>query len=610
MVHGSTSFLKPRRRAAEFVELHAHSNCSLLDGVPSPQQIAARAAELGMPALALTDHDGLYGAVFFAQAAQEVGIKPILGAEMTLQDESHLTLLVKTKKGYANLCRLITQARRGREKGISRLDNDVLLSHSEGLIVLSGCQRGMIPRLLRAGQFEAALRTAREYKAILGRDCFWIELQRHFHQGENRTVVDSLLLADRAGLGVVATGNAHYLYPEQRQIHDVLTCIRSHTTLDAAGDQLRSNSEYTLRSAKEMAALFGHLPEALENSVRLAERCISANACLPSGTQTLPRFPTPDGSQASVYLSFLCQEALHARYPIDPPRDLLTRELSIIDQAGLADYFLIVWDIIRFARQAGIRCQGRGSAANSLVAHLLGITPIDPVACDLVFERFLSPERSVAPDIDIDFAGDRREEVIQYIYERYGKEHAAMACTLVTYRARSAIRDTARALGFPPPLVERLPHTLDTQDTDAIKTARSLVEAFGKESSERSFQHMVRIAAKLEGSPRHLGIHNGGMILSGPPLHEIVPLEPATMPGRIVTQWDKDGLESCGMVKIDILGLRMLSAVEEAVTLIEATTGQRPHLDALNTDDPEVYDMLCAGETIGLNIDRAASWTW
>ncbi len=370
--------------------------------------------------------------------------------------------------------------------------------------------------------------------------------------------------------------------------------------MDAGGDLLRPNAEYLLRSPAEMAKLFARTPSALTNTLLIAERCADAGTLLPAGPQALPRFPVPGGRSPGIYLRALCLDALRDHYPTAPPREQLERELAVIEQLGLADYFLVVWDIVRFARQVGVRCQGRGSAANSLVAYLLGITSIDPVASDLVFERFLSAERAKTPDIDVDFAADRREEVIQYVYRRYGAEHSAMACTLVTFRARSAVRDTARALGFPEALVARLAVALDVRRADSVSESLGLVESFGPDLAGASFQNLLRIVPQLEGIPRHLGIHNGGMVLSGPPLSALVPLEPAAMPDRVVTQWDKEGLEGTGMVKIDILGLRMLSAIQDATAIIEAQTGRLPDLDALPRDDPAVYDMICRGETVGI----------
>jgi len=583
-----------------YIELHAHSSHSLLDGVPCPADLAAQAAACGMPALALTDHDALYGAVPFIRAAEAVGIKPILGAEMTLTDLTHLVLLAESAQGYANLSHLITLAHRDQPKGIARLDPAWLTEHSGGLIALSGCREGVVTRPLLAGKRDQALAAARHYTGLFGRERFFIELQRHYHPGETHLIRDLRELARYLNLRVVATGNVHYLTPEQREIHDVLSCIRLHTTLDQAGDSLRANDEYHFRSPAGMAELFSDIPEAPATTLHIAERCAAATTFLSGGHQILPTFETPDGSAPETYLRHLCEQALRTRYPVSPPRDLLEKELRVINALNLANYFLIVADIVHFSRTERIRCQGRGSAANSLVAYLLNISPIDPVAIDLVFERFLAPERPSPPDIDIDFAADRREEVIQYVYERYGRDHAAMACTLVTFRAKSAVRDVARALGFPPALVERLAGGLDIHDEQSISEAESTVSKFGSDLSAAPFQHLLRLAPQLEGIPRHLGIHNGGMILSGPPLSELIPLEPATMPDRTVVQWDKYALEEAGIIKIDILGLRMLSAIEDTVTIVEKLTGRRPDLDTLPPDDDEVYTMLARGETIGV----------
>ncbi|MBN1250202.1 MAG: DNA polymerase III subunit alpha [Anaerolineae bacterium] len=588
------------RRTSAYVELHAHSSHSLLDGVPHPAELVAHAANSEMPALALTDHDGLYGAVPFIRAAEAAGIKPIIGAELTLTDQTHLLLLAESAQGYANLSQLITLAHQDQPKGTARLDPDWLPNYREGLIALSGCREGVIARPLLSGDRDHVLAAAQRYAALFGPDHFFIEVQRHFHRGETYLVRDLRDLAHHLGLHTVATGNVHYLEPAQREIHDVLTCIRLHTALDQAGDRLRSNDEYHFRTPAAMATLFADMPDALANTVRIAERCAGATTFLTGGHQILPAFETPDGSPPDAYLRRLCEQAMHTRYRASPPRTLLDKELQIIQQLDLANYFLIVADIVHFSRSQGVRCQGRGSAANSLVAYLLNISPIDPIAIDLVFERFLSTERPRPPDIDIDFAADRREEVIQYVYERYGRDHAAMACTLVTFRARSAVRDVARALGFPPALVERLAEGLRLHDEQSVREAEGMVSKFGSDLGAAPFQHLLRLAPQLEGLPRHLGIHNGGMILSGPPLPTLIPLEPATMPDRTVVQWDKYALEDAGIIKVDILGLRMLSAIEDAVTIVEALTGHRPDLDALTPDDPEVYAMLARGETIGV----------
>lgn len=590
-----------------YIELHAHSSHSLLDGVPSPAELVTHASLCDMPVLALTDHDGLYGAVAFIRAAQDAGIKPILGAEVTMADQSHLTLLVENKKGYANLCQLLTLAHLDQPKGTARLSYRDLAAHSRGIIALTGCPKGAVASRVAERRFRQAHTAAQWLIDHFEPRHVYIELQRHYLPGELRQTKAMINLAEALELPVVATGNVHYLTPEQREIHDVLTCVREHATLADAGDRLRDNDEYRFRYPEEMAKLFADNRAALENTWVIAERCADAGTFLPDGAQSLPHFRAPDGSPPDPYLQRLCNQALDEAYPQADPkaqRDkataLLRKELNIIRQLHLANYFLIMGDIVHYARSHGIRCQGRGSAANSLVAYLLGITPIDPVATNLVFERFLSLERPRPPDIDVDFAADRREEVIQYVYERYGRDHAAMACTLVTYRMRSAVRDVARVLGFPPALIERLTGALDMHDPESIKNFHSQVEAFGADFAGAPFQHLLRLAPQLEHMPRHLGIHSGGMILSGPLLSTLVPLEPATMPGRTVMQWDKYALEDASMIKMDLLGLRMLSAIEDAVTIIEGLTGQRVNLDKMTPDDPEVYAMLRRGETVGV----------
>ena len=348
-----------------------------------------------------------------------------------------------------------------------------------------------------------------------------------------------------------------------------------------------------------MAPLFAAYPQALTNTLRVAERCAFD---LRGGIQDLPHFPTPHGLDAPAYLRHLCEAALLARYASVPQAvyDRLLYELEVIGRARLANYFLIVWDIVRHAREQGIRCQGRGSAANSLVAYLLDITPIDPLAHDLVFERFLSDERQLAPDIDVDFQADRREEVIQYVYERYGAEHVAMACTFVTFRARSAVRDVGKALGIPPGLLARAAQALDSRRAEEIPGAPGVREQLGPEFDTPLYAQLVELCRQIEGFPRHLGIHNGGMVITAPPLAERVPSEPATMPGRVVVQWDKESLEEVGLVKIDLLGLRMLSAIAETLDLVEAQTGCRPALDHLAFDDPTVYALIARADTVGV----------
>ncbi|MBE2231931.1 MAG: DNA polymerase III subunit alpha, partial [Anaerolinea sp.] len=551
-----------------YVELHCHSHFSLLDGVSSPEALIARAAALQMPALALTDHDALYGAATFGRAAQAAGVKPIFGAEVTVARPDlapaiptwgaaatyHLTLLAENEAGYANLSQLIAAARLRCEKGKAQATWEDLAQHSGGLIALSGCRRGLLAHHLLAGDEAQALRATHDLQNLFGQDRFYVELQRQLRPGDERLVQGLLALAGRAGAPVAASNNVHYAERAGHRLHDVLVAIRSHATLDASHAQRNGNSEAHLKGAGEMARLFADRPDALRRTLEIARRC---TVSLRRGVQDLPRFPTGPLSPAA-YLRTLCVQAMAERCGADPGDGVqrtLEHELAVIEQLGLANYFLIVWDIMRFARAQGIRCQGRGSAANSLVAFLLGITPIDPLAHGLVFERFLSTERSTAPDIDIDFQADRREEVIQYIYRRYGREHAAMACTFVTYRQRSAVRDVARALNFPPDLIDALAEAADRRGLEEAWRELWSAPAPSAPLDRRTWQLLLHLCNEIQRLPRHLGIHNGGFVLSRQPLAAIAPLEPATMAGRTVVQWDKEGLEDVGMVKIDVLGL-------------------------------------------------------
>ena len=581
-----------------YAELHCHSNFSLLDGASHPEELVARAAALGLPALALTDHDAVYGAPRFLRAARAHGVHPLLGAELTLAAGApapahHLTLLVENQAGWHNLCYLISRARANAHKGEAALPPAELAGCSGGLIALSGCRRGAIASALRHNRRRQAFEVARRYRELFGPDNFWIELQRHFLPGEERLVRQLAGLAHYLDVGCVVTNNVHYAEQSRHRLQDVLVCIRHNTTLDQATPSCagtgvrRYNSEYYLKGPAQMAALFADHPAALANTMRLAERC---HFDLSYGLQDLPHFETPGGMSGAAYLRRLCEQGLQERYgrPPAPARAQLQRELDVITKAGLANYFLIVWDIVRHAREQGIRCQGRGSAANSLAAYLLYISPIDPLQHDLVFERFLSEERLQAdagfmPDIDLDFDAARREEVIQYLYRQYGAAHAAMACTYVTFRARSALRDVARVLGLSPAVVAAFVETGQAPQQDGA-----------------TLPLLLELCEQIEGTPRHLGIHSGGMVITGAPLMGRVPTEPATMPGRVVVQWDKEELEQVGLVKIDVLGLRMLSALAETLALIAAAGGEAPDLDALSCDDPAVYAMIVAADTLGV----------
>lgn len=589
---------------ADYIELHCHSYFSLLDGASSPEDLLARAGELGMSALALTDHDAVYGAVRFIQAAQN-GVRPIMGAELTLQSVQpseqlhHLTLLVENDIGWRNLCQLITLARHNAPKGEARLPLELLREHAEGLIALSGCSQGDIPTALRRGDTATAQAALHRYMEWFGQKHFFIELQNHLLPHDDILNTRLVALAEAAGVGYVATNNVHYATRDRHRLQDVLVCIRHNTSLDEAGHRLRPNSEYFLKSSDEMALLFSDYPQALANTRHIAERCQFE---LSFGLQSLPTFPTPDNLSAHAYLEALCRTGLYNKR-IEPSAKVLgqlNHELAVIERSQLSNYFLIVWDIVHFARSNGILCQGRGSAANSLVAYLLAISPVNPLEHKLVFERFLSDERQVVPDIDIDFDAARREDVIQYVYQKYGVEQAAMACTFVTFRARSALRDVGKALGLPPELLERTSSSLDTYTASRIGDAAAFREVLGERSAARVWGQLTELCTQIDGFPRHLGIHNGGMVIMGVPLAQRLPTEPATMKDRYVVQWDKDSLEAAGLVKIDILGLRMLSAISDSLQMVKAAGGQILDFDHLPFDDAAVYEMVSRADTIGV----------
>jgi error-prone DNA polymerase len=575
----------------DYIPLHVHSYFSLLDGASSPETLVARAQTLGMTALALTDHDALYGAVRFVQAAKSAGIKPLLGAELTLENGHHLTLLAADQTGWGNLSTLITIARHNAAKGQAALPRSAVPDHTSGLFALSGCRRGEIASAVLQKNYQQALTITQSYVDWFGPDHFWIELQNH-HLPEDRQLVTHLVaLANKVGIGYVATNNVHCAERNGQRLQDVLVSIQHLLPLDNAKRLQRPNSEYYLKSSDEMAVLFRAYPQALANTRHIADAC---NVELQYGVQHLPNFPTPNQAPALTYLRELCLKGAAHRFGEIATRVVtqLDYELAVIERGNLANYFLIVWDIMRFAGECGIRAQGRGSAANSLVAYLLGISPVDPLKYDLVFERFLSDERSVAPDIDIDFDAARREDIIQYVYDRYDRDHAAMASTLVTFRRKSSLRDVGKALGLPQDTLDTLASLADVHD-GRLRSGLDPV-------APKMLAHLSDLTDQLLHFPRHLGIHNGAMILSHTPLSRLVPIEPATMPGRTVVQWDKESLEDVGMVKIDILGLRMLSAISDTIALIEQQTGAPVELDRLTFDDPAVYAMIAAAHTIGV----------
>ncbi|HEV8643212.1 MAG TPA: error-prone DNA polymerase [Methylomirabilota bacterium] len=584
-----------------FVELHAQSAFSFLEGTEQPETLVAEAARLGMPTLALVDRDGLYGAPRFYHAAVRAGLKPLVGSELTLSDGSRLPLLVEDREGYQNLCRLITRMKLAAPKGEAALALDDLEPYAPGLVCLTGGGRGPLARRLAAGDWEAARASLDRLVGIFGRSNCFVEVQRHFDREEERTLEGLVGLARAARVPLVATNQPLYARPGGRAVADVFTCIREKTDLDHAGRQLTVNGERGLRAETEMVRAFRDLPEALHATGELALRL---GFTLKDLGYRFPDYPRPPGQSPHRHLEELVAGGVRQRYGTGPlaarARRQVVHELSIIGRLDLAGYFLIVWDIVEFCRANGILVQGRGSAANSAVCYALGITAVDPVKMDLLFERFLSEARGEWPDIDLDLpSGERREAVIQYVYRRYGRLGAGMTANVITYRGRSAAREVGKALGLPADMQDRLACLAPSwgyQDPDDLLT-KHLAEA-GCDPRHPRIRTFAALWTRIQDLPRHLGQHSGGMVIAAGRLDAIVPLEPATMPGRVVIQWDKDDCAAFGIIKIDLLGLRMMSVLQEAIELVREGGGDvdLAHLP----EDPAIYRMLQGADTIGV----------
>jgi error-prone DNA polymerase len=618
-----------------YAELHCHSNFSLLEGGSHPEELVERAAQLGLTGCAITDRDGLYGAVRFAQAAREARLDAVIGAELTLEDESHLVVLAETKEGYGNLSRLISRAHLDNERGAPRTSYYNLSRYAKGLIALSGCEHGAVPQALARDDVRGACERAAAFRDIFGWGNFWIELQRHLLPDDGPRIRGLAAVAHNLELGLVATGGVHYALPEHRELADVLACIRLKTTLDEAGARLRPNGEYALRSAQTMMRLFPEHPRAIAASAAIAQRCAFRLERLHN---EFPDFPLPSGETAFSYLYALVQEGVRRRYrPVTPEVSRqIAHELAVIEKLELAGYFLIVWDIVRFAMERGIFVQGRGSAANSAVCYALNITSVDPVGLKLLFERFLSEERAELPDIDLDCpSGQKREQIIQYVYQRYGREHSAMVAEVISYRARSAVRDIGKAIGLSLDQVDALAKSLDgysaahaLADVESERSSGDVVrptplDAHGEppvlsaaevegavaalppalhvDLAGDTAQRLYELCRRIDSFPRHLSQHVGGMVITRSPLIEVAPLEKAAMPDRTILCWDKDDCATLGLIKIDLLGLGMLDAIELAIKEIARVRGETLDLADLRAcDDPGVYDMLCAADTVGL----------
>ena len=585
-----------------FVELHAQSAFSFLEGAVQPEALVAEAARLEMPALALVDRDGLYGAPRFYQAAVRAGIKPIVGSELTLADGSRLPLLVADQEGYQNLCRVITRMKLGAPKGAATLRLAELASCTEGLVCLTGGRHGPLARRLAHGDHAGAADALAELIALFGGSNVFVEVQRHLDREQERVLAGLVRLARAARVPLVAATQPLYTRPSGRAVADVFTCIREKTDLDHAGSLLAANDERILRSGPAMARRFHDLPDAVASTAELALRLSFTMKDL---GYRFPESPLPPGHTASSHLRALVEQGVRARYGRGTlaarARAQVAHELDVIARLDLSGYFLIVHDVVEYCRANDILVQGRGSAANSAVCYALGITAVDPVGMELLFERFLSDARGEWPDIDLDLpSGERRESVIQYVYRRYGRLGAGMTANVITYRGRSAAREVGKALGLPPDMRDRLASLAPNwgyQDPEDLLT-RHLTEA-GCDPRHPRVRKFAALWTLVQDLPRHLGQHSGGMVIAARRLDDVVPLEPATMPGRVVIQWDKDDCAALGVLKIDLLGLRMMSVLQDAITLA-GEHGRSVDLAHLPADDAAVYRMLQRADTIGV----------
>ncbi len=608
----------------DYVELHARSAFSFLKGASTPEELIAACAELEMPAMALLDHDGVYGAARFHLAAKKCGVKAHIGAEITVRLNSTgcekasmsartVPLLVRNRTGYQNLCRMITLMKmrvpKHAKPGECAVTANELAAHAAGLICLTGGSEGPLAKDIHRGDAEnaeAAQRNTEWLVDTFGRGNVYAELQRHFNRSEEAWNQSLIEIARRLKLPLLATNGVCYAKRAQRQVADVFTCIRNHVRLETAGRLLSTNSERFVKSPREMTSLFGDLPEAIANTVELSSRL---EFTLEDLGYEFPKYPVPPGETMISFLRRRTYEGARLRYSghngsptFARAQKQIEHELALIEKLKLEGYFLIVWDIIQFCKRTNILVQGRGSAANSAVCYSLGITAVDPVGMELLFERFLSEERGEWPDIDLDLpSGDQRERAIQYVYERYGKLGAAMTANVITYRGRSAAREVGKVLGFDEETLGRLSSLVHTWEwKDPKDTPERQFKDAGLDLFDLRIKKFFQLYRAVQDLPRHLGQHSGGMVICQGQLNSVVPLEPAAMPGRVVVQWDKEDCADLGIIKVDLLGLGMMAVLEESIQIICDTSGEEVDLAQLPPDDPAVYQALQHADTIGM----------
>jgi error-prone DNA polymerase len=587
-----------------YVELHSRSAFSFLEGASLPESLALVCSQHGMPAMALLDRNGLYGAPRFHLAAKQCGIQAHIGAEISVAENGNYPLLVQSPSGYQNLCRLITTAKlRSPKNKIATAFVEELEAHAQGLICLTGDERGPLAQALKAGGLAAGRQLLERLVSIFGAENVYVELQRHYQRHQESRNQAAISLARELHLPLLATNGVGYATPAEREIADVFTCIRNKCRLDTAGRLLAQNSQRHIRTPRKMASVFADLPEAIANTVELSSRL---EFTLENLGYEFPRYPVPEGETMNSFLRKRTWEGAHNRYqPVtERARRQLERELGLIEKLDLAGYFLIVWDIIRYCRQHDILVQGRGSAANSAVCYSLEITAVDPIGMGLLFERFLSEERGEWPDIDLDLpSGDQREQVIQYIYQLYGQRGAAMTANVCTYRSRSAAREMGKVLGFDENSLARLSKIAGSWEwRDPTDTLEKQFTKAGLDPCHAQIAVYLNLCQRVRDLPRHLSQHSGGMVICQGQLDSVVPLEPATMPGRVVVQWDKDDCAALGLIKVDLLGLGMMAAIQDCIDLVEEHYGEKVDLAHLPQDDAarDVYETIQKADTIGM----------
>lgn len=579
--------------ALQYAELHAKTNFSFQEGASHPAELVERAAELGYAALAVTDRNSLAGVVRAHGAAKPLGLKLVLGAEITPVDALPVVLWAPDRAAYGRLARLITEGRRRAEKGVCRIVLDDLVRHAEGLLA-GVC---VADALRRAGEPGPLLRQLEPYRVIFGERC-WLLAELHYGPDDARLAAQFVDLSRRARLALVAAGGVHYHVPQRAMLHDVLTAVRHRCTVDEARQHLFANAERHLQPLAAIAARFHFAPDAVQRTLEIAQRC---SFSLDELRYEYPEELAPSGQTPDAYLAQLAWSGAEQRYPQGVPeriRGLLAHELALIEELHYAAYFLTVWDLVRFARSRGILCQGRGSAANSVVCYCLGITAVDPERLDVLFERFVSRERHEAPDIDVDFEHERREEVLQYIYEKYGRDRAGMTAEVISYRPRMAVRDVGRALGVPAERLDALAKNLEHFHADPDLPARC--REVGIDPHTATGAQLLELSGELLGFPRHLSQHTGGMVITRGPLCELVPIENAAMADRTVIEWNKDDLDELGILKVDCLALGMLTAIRKTFDLVRTHYGRELTLATVPESDPAVYEMIRQADTMGV----------